>query len=557
MLKLFSLCKPYLLTCKYRIGVYLAISLTTTILTILSPYIIGSFLDVLITGADVGIILRFCAVFGGLNLIKIVNDYLVAIMRIKIINETSYDLKMDAIKHIQKASLSYIYGKDRAYLTQTIASDSRELIIFCLSISQNVIMHLISLIVPLGILLSINWLTAVLMITFLLLYMILYRIFKESLHKVGFAFKEAQSTYFSGLLEQLKHVKLIKVNSIQKEMNRRAYHSFMVFNHAAISKRKVSHLYSGLDGIVSTIAQITLFLIGGLQILAGNFTIGMFTIFSSYFNMMLSSSRYFFSLGALYQDILVSYRRINEVFAQKQESCGKKTIDKIEQIQLRHVNFTYPLNNGGANRNDKLTDHDKHAKQIINNFCADFSKGKIYTITGINGAGKSTLLSLIMGLYIDEFTGVISYDGIDIRQLDMLAIRKHLIGFAEQEPLLVTDSIRYNLDFGSDDEINIESLQKYIAILNMKDFFLTRTLDFRINEGNTNTSGGEKQKVAILSVLNKDPLVMIFDEPTSALDRETTEEFIKYLRLIKEHKIIIMITHDEKIKSWSDEVIAL
>ena len=89
----------------------------------------------------------------------------------------------------------------------------------------------------------------------------------------------------------------------------------------------------------------------------------------------------------------------------------------------------------------------------------------------------------------------------------------------------------------------------------MQGFIAKTGLDFQIND--TVLSGGEKQKIVILKVLNKNPQVMIFDEPTSALDDATTKDFIDYLQSIKNDKIIILITHDEFVKNHCDEVVAL
>lgn len=153
----------------------------------------------------------------------------------------------------------------------------------------------------------------------------------------------------------------------------------------------------------------------------------------------------------------------------------------------------------------------------------------------------------------------------------MVSTRKRLIGIAEQEPLLINDSILYNLTFI--DQINqpisnssIEDtreckknqkllLEDYLEILDMQRFIDENNLSFIINENNTNISGGEKQKISILKVLFKDPEVMIFDEPTSALDLKTTKKFIDYLQSIKKHKIIILITHNEYVATCCDEIL--
>lgn len=92
-------------------------------------------------------------------------------------------------------------------------------------------------------------------------------------------------------------------------------------------------------------------------------------------------------------------------------------------------------------------------------------------------------------------------------------------------------------------------------MLNLGGLFDNKTLDFRINENTTNLSGGEKQKIAILKVLYKNPDVMIFDEPMSALDKDIKERFIRYLQNIKHNKIIIVVTHDDELVSCCDQIV--
>lgn len=98
-MKPFYLCKTYLLSHKYALSTYIATILAATVISILSPYIIGNFLDNLIPGADTRVILRFSLIFGGLSLIKIVKDYVAGIMRAKMHVKMSYNFNKDAIHH--------------------------------------------------------------------------------------------------------------------------------------------------------------------------------------------------------------------------------------------------------------------------------------------------------------------------------------------------------------------------------------------------------------------------------------------------------------------------
>jgi len=586
-MKPFIFCQKYLKQHKLQLTAYVIITLASTAVAILSPYIIGTFLDNLIEGADIGVILHFCIIFGGLNLLRIIKNYVVSIMYVKMSAQMSYDLNMDVTKHIQKLSLSYINSKDIAYLSQRVSSDSGSLIGFCITILQSVLTNAVMLVVPFVLLLTMNWMIAVLLISFLIVYVAVYFVFKRPLYNAGLAFRESQGKFFSGLFEQLKLIKLIKVNSIQPQINKRADEVFADFKKKSVHNQKVSYLYSGLDGIVSTVAQILLFVVGGLQVLAGNFTIGMFTIFTSYFNMMLGSSRYFFGLGASYQHTLVSHDRISSIMDLEPESHGVKVIDDVNEIELRDLSFSYTeispesveiYSADDLNTLSALCDIPSElaasTKKVITNISTTFKKGKMYAVYGSNGAGKSTLINLIMGLYINEYDGQILYDGADIRHIDMTSVRRNILGFAEQEPTLIKDSIWYNLKFQdvSTADMNIstssntsigtdvnkdKALDKHIQTLGMQDFVSRNSLDFSINEDSTNTSGGEKQKISILKVLYKNPTVMIFDEPTSALDVDTTKRFIEYLQYVKKDKIIIVITHDGYIKGCCDEIVRM
>ena len=266
-LKIFTLCKPYLLSHKYMLITYVLLILLSTTIAVITPYIVCGFVDDLIEGADVYVILRFCAVFGGLSLIRIVKNYITAVLNVKMQTKMGYSLNKDAIQHIQSLSLSYVNKQDNAYLNQRVNNDANSLIGFCIAVLQSILTNCIILIATLAVLFTMNRFIAVLMMGFLVVYAISYLAFKKPLYTAGLAFRETQAGFFSKLFEQLKYIKLIKINSIQQEMNKRADDSFVGFNSAAVRNQKINYLYSGLDGFISTIAQIVLFVVGGLQIL--------------------------------------------------------------------------------------------------------------------------------------------------------------------------------------------------------------------------------------------------------------------------------------------------
>jgi len=521
-------CKKYLLSHKWLLISHIALTTLAAFAGIASPYITGRFIDSLIYGTGMEAIIRFCLIFGAINISSIIVNYVASQIYIRLHTSVVFALNREVAEHVQNLSISYISKQDTAYLTQRVDNDSRELMVFCISFLRDSIINILLLVVPLAILASLNWIIGLALLIFLMAYFALYFVFRNPIYKVDFIYKEKHSAFFASLYEQFSLVKKIKLDSIQDLILGRLGKAFVEARDSAIKRQKWAYLFAGSDRIVLTVAQIALFVTGGIQIFYGNFTVGMFTMFFSYFNMILSSSRYFYNISATYQKTLVAHTRIVQLLNEKQESRGNKVIDDIEKISLHDVCFGYGVDN------------------VIENLTAELSRGGIYGVVGQNGSGKSSIINLIMGMYIEEREGVIAYNDIDIRELDMVAARKSLMSFAEQEPGLISDTIRYNLTFGYD-ELDYDKFTRYSKILNMEEFFDVNTVDFMLSEKNSNTSGGEKQKISILKVLYKDAPVMIFDEPTSALDLASTERLIDYLEQIKKDKIIIIVTHDERI----------
>ena len=196
-------------------------------------------------------------------------------------------------------------------------------------------------------------------------------------------------------------------------------------------------------------------------------------------------------------------------------------------------------------------------KVILQNLNCFFKKGNIYGIVGENGKGKSTLLKIILGIY--PVDGEILINDKKQSSISMKNARKNLIGITEQEPILLSDSLKYNIFLDkntsqsmSEAEIlmNGFGLNKYVSDINSGK-------DVSVNDSNSNLSGGEKQKIAIIRQLMQCPDVMLFDEPTSALDKESRVFFIEYLKKIKKNHIIVIVSHDNNLINQCDFTIDL
>jgi len=516
-MKIYKLCKSYFVKHKRGLATYLIITIFVGLFSMINPFLIGDFIDSLIEGGSMAVVYRFVIIFATINILRMFFSYITMIIYTKVQSKIAHEFSQSIIKHIQSVSLSFIHKKDTDYLAQVINGDTNSIIIFCISFASNFILNIIYLIAPLIILLYINSFITIILISFICLYVFIYVKFKKPLYRRNLALREVQNTFFSGLLEQLRLTKFIKMNAIGKIFYERINAKFENLINKTLSMQKLSYAYSALDNIITTITQISLFLLGGFFILSGNFTIGSFTIFSMYFNMMLSSAKYFFDFGQSYQDAMVSYNRITDILFTKTETIGKTRVLKIESIAIKHLSFSYEASD----------------KKIINNFNYIFKKDNIYCVVGKNGAGKSTLIDILMGMYIDEIGGEIFINNISTKMINMPELRKKHIALSEQQSI-VFEVANYN-----------KTDKELINLLKLEDVF-----------EKTNFSGGEKQKLSLYKALTKNADVIIFDEPTLALDKESSLAFIDTLKKLK-HKIVIIVSHDEQVIENCDEIIKL
>ena len=564
----FSLTKPYLSVHKHRIIAYIIIGTFVGLLAMLNPYLIGDFIDSLIEGGNMVAVFRFSALFAGLNIIRTTLNYFTMILYIKIQTKSAHQFTQETVAHVQKVSLSFVNDKDTSYLSQVINGDTNQLVIFCIKTMSDFVLNIINIAIPIIILLSLNAFVSGVMIAFLGAYVLIYIKFRKPLRERSMALRIAQNNFFAKLLEQLKLTRFIKVHVLSDFFRRRLDENFNDLLDNSLRMQRLSFAYHALDNAVTTIVQIILFLVGGWLILQGSFTIGMFTIFSMYFAMILGATKYFFGFGKTYQDSLVSCERLNEILRYPVETKGDKQLQGIERIEVKGLCFSYSSANGNGNGASSVLDS---KPSLINELNLDFRKGHICAIAGHNGAGKSTLINLLMGMYIDEIEGGIYINGISIKELDMPALRKRHIGIAEQEPVILSESIEFNINLasttdrfeGSSDTESIMEyphnhfLNRHLEILNLKELVNKGHEGDRVSQSPNNFSGGEKQKLAILRVLLKDPDVMIFDEPTSAMDTASATKFMEHLHEAKHNKIIFVITHDEKFINHCDRVVVL
>jgi ATP-binding cassette subfamily B protein len=201
-----------------------------------------------------------------------------------------------------------------------------------------------------------------------------------------------------------------------------------------------------------------------------------------------------------------------------------------DSIRFEGVSFTYP---GAFHR-------------ALNGFDLEIPKGKVVALVGHNGAGKSTLIKLLCRFY-DPDEGRILLDGVDLRALDHLALRKR-IAVLFQDPVHYHASVRENIAFGDLEGLYDKARVRQAAqdagalepIERLPDGFEAMLGKLF---GGAELSGGEWQRIALARAFFRQASLVILDEPTSSMDSWAEQDWLGRFRALTAGRTALMITH--------------
>lgn len=181
-------------------------------------------------------------------------------------------------------------------------------------------------------------------------------------------------------------------------------------------------------------------------------------------------------------------------------------------------------------------------RPILNNISLSIRAGETVAFVGPSGAGKTTICSLLPRFY-EADKGRITVDGIDIRNIKLHSLRKH-IGIVQQDVFLFSGSIRENIAYG-DLSATDEQIWEAARRASLDDLIrsLPEGMDTIIGERGVKLSGGQKQRLSIARMFLKNPPILILDEATSALDTETEAQIQKSLSELSVGRTTLVIAH--------------
>ena len=178
----------------------------------------------------------------------------------------------------------------------------------------------------------------------------------------------------------------------------------------------------------------------------------------------------------------------------------------------------------------------------LESFSLRVRPGETVALVGPSGAGKSTVFSMLLRFH-DPQSGDLRIDGIDIRRLDLAALRES-IALVPQQPTIFATSARENIRYGRLDADD-EQVERAVKAAHAADFIhdLPQGLDTELGERGARLSGGQQQRIAIARALLKDAPILLLDEATSALDAQSERAVQHALERLMAGRTTLVIAH--------------
>lgn len=258
------------------------------------------------------------------------------------------------------------------------------------------------------------------------------------------------------------------------------------------------------QSLFSIVVTLVIFGFGGYLVIIGHTTLGTLIAIERIFGQVYRPAVDLVGIVSNLQKVLASADRIYAF------------LDQQPLVTQGH-SATAPASLSGAVTFDSVSFGYQAGRPVLHDVSFEVRAGEMIALVGPSGAGKTTLVSLIARFY-DPTAGRIRVDDVDLRDLTLSGLRRH-IGIVFQDSFLFATTVRENLTFGREGASEAEIMAAARAA-NALEFIerLPNGLDTQVGQRGVQLSEGQKQRLAIARALLRAPRILILDEPTSALD---------------------------------------
>ena len=482
--------------------------LVESLLDVAIPFVMAGLIDKGIEAGNMSMILRYGAILVGFALVALTFGALSGRSCARATAGFARNLRHDMFHHLQVYSFSNIDKFSSAGLVTRLTTDVSNVQNAFMMIIRTLIRCPAMLIFAMVMSFRINHdISLIFLAVIPILGVGLYLIIKH-VHPV---FERVFKTYdrLNGVVqENLSGIRVVK-NFVREDHEIEKFDTISgtIYKDFSLAERILALNSPLMQGCVYA-CMILVSWLGAKQIVIGNMSTGNLMSFFTYIMQILSSLMMLSMVFVMITMSCASAERIVEVLDEESDitNCDNPVYEvKDGSVEFTDVSFSY------AKRPDKT---------VLDDIDLIIPSGQTVGIIGGTGSSKSSLVQLIPRLY-DVTGGCVKVGGVDVRNYDLQTLR-HNVAMVLQKNTLFSGTIKENLRWGNPDATD-EELVHACRLAQADDFISTFPdgYDTYIEQGGTNVSGGQKQRLCIARAILRKPKILILDDSTSAVDTKT------------------------------------
>lgn len=345
----------------------------------------------------------------------------------------------------------------------------------------------------------------------------------------------------SATRQNLTGVRVLRAFTMEKAQISQFHNKTEELTQHQLSAGRISGLLNPLTVVIINTAVVILVYVGALKVEAGILTQGMVIALYNYMSQILVELVKMANLIISITKAIACGNRIADVLnLEDDQSNGTVSVDHCANVEFRDVTMTY---------------HDS-AAPALEGISFSVKQGQTVGIIGGTGSGKSTLVNLISRFY-DVTNGAVLLNGIDVRELDRNRLRER-IGTVPQKAQLFKGTIRENLLWGNENASDAE-LWEALDIAQAREVVKDKAgeLNAAVEQGGSNFSGGQRQRLTIARALVRKPDILIMDDSASALDYATDARLRTAIRSMKNPPITFIVSQRAASVRYADLILVL
>ncbi len=526
-----------------RLILVMVLSLLSTALSLVLPYLSKALIDRGLLGRDVRALYTIVGLFAGITLVSFVLNVVSGLRYTGTSAEILFDMRLSLYRHLQRLSPRFYARTRLGEIVSRINNDIAEIQRVAAETALAWLGNVLFLIGTVGFML---WLDPKLfLLTIALLPVSFWALFhyRKKLETKVATLRQASADIGSFLIETLQGVKLVVTSNAQKREELRFRSKNDAFIRALMSMQLLSYMSGGLPGLILSGSTVLVFLYGGQQVIHGALSMGAFVAFLAYQMRLFPPIQALMGLYTSLATARVSLGRVNEIF-----STAPEVIEAPDAIALPEVRGDVSFEN--------VTLTFDRSGPVLDGVSFRVQAGGTLAVVGPSGSGKSTIADLLLRL-LDPDSGAVRLDGHDLRGIRLQDLRARVV-LVEQEPFVFHTTIAENLRYARP-SASQSDLEEAARASGIHEFIRNLPLQYetQVGERGMALSAGERQRIAIARAFLADPAVLVLDEPTASLDPVSERQVVAGYEAIMKGRTTILISHRLELASQADHVIVL